>query len=104
MASEQSQALSDHYRRSNAVAAMDPPLSLAELRDLQVGGAEILLDDARRFAERAREAGVKVELDVFADQQHTFQMMAGRAPEADEALARLSEWVRPHLGLDRVRP
>jgi monoterpene epsilon-lactone hydrolase len=71
---------------------------------LQVGGAEMLLDDARRFAERAREAGVKVELDVFEDQQHTFQMMAGRAPEADEAIARLSEWVRPHLGLDRVRP
>ncbi len=71
---------------------------------VQVGGAEMLLDDARRFAERAREAGVKVELDVFADQQHTFQMMAGRAPEADEAIARLSEWVRPHLGLDKVRP
>jgi epsilon-lactone hydrolase len=66
---------------------------------VQVGGAEMLLDDARRFAEHAREAGVKVELDVFEEQQHTFQMMAGRAPEADEAIARLSQWVRPHLAL-----
>jgi epsilon-lactone hydrolase len=32
--SKQSQALSEHYRRSNAVAAMNPPLSLAEMRDL----------------------------------------------------------------------
>ena len=89
----------------------DPLVSplYADLSDLpsayvQVGGAEMLLDDARCFAERARAAGVKVELDVFEDQQHTFQMMAGRAPEADEAIARLSAWVRPHLGLDRVRP
>jgi epsilon-lactone hydrolase len=66
---------------------------------VQVGGAEMLLDDARRFAERAREAGVKVELDVFDDQQHTFQIMAGRAPEADDAIGRLAQWVRPHLGI-----
>jgi epsilon-lactone hydrolase len=45
-----------------------------------------------------------VELDEFSDQQHTFQMMAGRAPEADEAIARLSDWVGPHLGLDKVQP
>jgi hypothetical protein len=31
---------------------------------------------------------------------HTFQMMAGHAPEADDAIARLAEWVRPKLGLD----
>jgi len=66
---------------------------------LQVGGAEMLLDDSRRFAERARGAGVQVRLDVFDGQQHTFQMMAGRAPEADEAVARLAAWVRPRLGI-----
>jgi len=26
-------------------------------------------------------------------------MAAGRAPEADEAIRRLAEWVRPHLSL-----
>jgi acetyl esterase/lipase len=66
---------------------------------LQVGGAEMLLDDSRGFAERARQAGVDVRLDVFDGQQHTFQMMAGRAPEADEAIARLALWVRPHVGI-----
>ena len=53
-----------------------------------------------RFAERATRAGASVRLAVFADQQHTFQMMAGRAPEADEAIAGLAAWLRPHLGLD----
>jgi epsilon-lactone hydrolase len=66
---------------------------------IQVSGAEMLLDDARRLDGHAREHGVEVRLDVFPDQQHTFQMSAGRAPEADEAIARLAAWVRPRLGL-----
>jgi epsilon-lactone hydrolase len=66
---------------------------------LQVSDAETLLDDSRAFAERAREAGVDVRLDVFPGHQHTFQMAAGRSPDADEAIRRLADWVRPHLGL-----
>jgi acetyl esterase/lipase len=66
---------------------------------IEVAGDETLLDDSRRLAERARAAGVEVRLDVFPGQQHTFQMAAGRAPEADEAIRRLAEWVRPRLGL-----
>ncbi|MEV6005181.1 alpha/beta hydrolase [Streptomyces sp. NPDC051976] len=66
---------------------------------LQVGGAEVLLDDSRRLAEHAEKAGVEVLLDVFPEQQHTFQMMAGRAPEADDAIGRFAAWVRPLLGL-----
>jgi epsilon-lactone hydrolase len=66
---------------------------------IQVGDQELLLDDSRRLAERAETAGVDVRLDVFPEQQHTFQMMAGRAPEADDAIRRLAAWVRPKLGL-----
>ena len=66
---------------------------------IQVGGDETLLDDARRLAEHARRAGVDVRLDVFPDMLHTFQMAAGRAPEADEAIRRMANWVRPRLGL-----
>jgi acetyl esterase/lipase len=66
---------------------------------IQVGGDETLLDDSRRFAEQARDAGVEVRLDVFPEQQHTFQMAAGRAPEADDAIRKQAEWVQPKLGL-----
>jgi acetyl esterase/lipase len=66
---------------------------------LQVGGDETLLDDARRLDEHARKAGVETRLDVFPGMLHTFQMAAGRAPEADDAVSRLAGWVRPRLGL-----
>jgi epsilon-lactone hydrolase len=66
---------------------------------IQVGGDETLLDDARRLEGHARAAGVEVRLDVFPGMLHTFQMAAGRAPEADDAIRRMAEWVRPKLGL-----
>jgi epsilon-lactone hydrolase len=66
---------------------------------IQVGGDETLLEDARRLHGHARRAGVEVRLDVFPDMLHTFQMAAGRAPEADEAIRGMADWVRPRLGL-----
>jgi hypothetical protein len=30
---------------------------------------------------------------------HTFQMAAGRAPEADDAIRTMAAWLRPRLGL-----
>ncbi|MGH3396118.1 MAG: alpha/beta hydrolase [Streptosporangiaceae bacterium] len=65
---------------------------------IQAGGDEALVDDARQFEERARQAGVDARLDIFPGMLHTFQMAAGRAPEADDAIRRLAGWVRPRLG------
>jgi acetyl esterase/lipase len=70
-----------------------PPLYIQASRD------EVLVDDSRSFAERAQQAGLEVRLDLFPGQQHTFQMAAGRSPEADDAIRRLAEWARPKLGL-----
>lgn len=66
---------------------------------IQVGEPELLLDDSRHLAQRAQAAGVEVRLDVYPDQQHTFQMMAGRASETDAAIEALAEWVRPRIGV-----
>jgi len=65
---------------------------------LQVGGDETLLDDSRALTARARDAGVRAELEIFPEMLHSFQMMAGRAPEADEAIAKLARWARLTLG------
>jgi acetyl esterase/lipase len=65
----------------------------------QAGGDETLADDARLLDSRARKAGVDVRLDIFPGMLHTFQMAAGRAPEADGAIRQLADWVRPRLGL-----
>jgi epsilon-lactone hydrolase len=61
---------------------------------LQVSATEMLLDDTRRLADAAPDA---VQVDVFAGQQHTFQMAAGRSPVADEAVARIAAWLRNRL-------
>jgi monoterpene epsilon-lactone hydrolase len=66
---------------------------------IQVGGAETLLDDSTRVAASAARAGCEVRLDVFPEMQHVFQMSAGNLPEANDAIARIGEWLRPRLGL-----
>ena len=70
---------------------------------LQAGADETLVDDSRMFAARAKEAGVDVNLEIFPGMLHSFQMMAGRAPEADDAISRVAQWLRPRLGLPAVR-
>jgi acetyl esterase/lipase len=67
---------------------------------IQVGEYEVLLDDSTRFYESAKTAGVDVELQVFDEMQHVFQFMAGNAPEADDAIAKIAAFMRPHLGLN----
>src|SRR5215475_14231416 len=70
---------------------------------IQAGGHETLADDARLLAQHARTAGVDVQLDIFPGMLHTFQMAAGRAPEADDAISKLAAWARPRLGLSAGR-
>jgi epsilon-lactone hydrolase len=66
---------------------------------MQAGADECLLDDSRDFAEKAKQEDVEVTLDVFPEMLHTFQMAAGRAPEADQALKKMADWGRSLLGL-----
>lgn len=61
-----------------------------------VGGDEALLDDSRRYAEAAAEAGVDVMLDVYEDLPHGFHMTVladDRRPVAATYLDRLSGWL-----------
>jgi len=64
---------------------------------VQVGTAETLLDDATRIAERARAAGVAVELEAFDDLIHVFQAFAPVVPESLEAIAKITAFVKQHL-------
>jgi acetyl esterase/lipase len=58
-----------------------------------VGSAEILLDDATRVAERARAAGVEVELQSWEDMVHVFQAFPMLA-EAGQAIEKIGAFVR----------
>ncbi|MFX1281058.1 MAG: alpha/beta hydrolase [Promethearchaeota archaeon] len=64
---------------------------------IQVGTAEILFDDAVRFADKAKAAGVDVELEVWDDMIHMFQMFATMIPEGRDAIAKIGEFVLKSL-------
>jgi len=69
-----------------------PPIYLA------VGGHETLEDNVDRFAEKARQVGVEVEVERSAGMQHIYVLLAGRAPEADETIGRAGMWLQAKLG------
>jgi monoterpene epsilon-lactone hydrolase len=73
----------------------------ADLRGLPpllvlAGGAEVLLDDARAIAERAREAGVDVTFEVEPDMIHAWIVFAGGFELARATLARIARFVTEH--------
>jgi acetyl esterase/lipase len=60
---------------------------------IQVGDAEILLDDATRVAERAKLAGVDVELEVWDDMIHVWHVFAKLLPEGQQAIDKIGKFV-----------
>lgn len=63
---------------------------------IQVGSDEMLLSDAQQFAERAKQAGVEVKLEVWPGMQHVWQYAASRLPEGRQAIERIGEFIRQH--------
>ncbi|MFN2108134.1 MAG: alpha/beta hydrolase fold domain-containing protein, partial [Anaerolineae bacterium] len=63
---------------------------------IQVGTEEILLDDAVRCADRAREAGVDVTLEIWDEMFHVFQML-GFLSETKKAMAHIAKFVSRRL-------
>jgi epsilon-lactone hydrolase len=71
----------------------------ADLRGLppiliQVGDAEVILDDSTRFAAKAEAAGVDVTLEVWDQMPHVWHAFAGLLPEADQAIDRIGAWLQ----------
>nr|AIN40937.1 lipolytic enzyme [uncultured bacterium] len=68
---------------------------------IHVGSSEVLLDDSTRLAERAKAAGVDVNLDVWDDMIHAFQFFAAMLSEGQQAIDRIGEFIREHTGAAR---
>ncbi len=71
----------------------------ADLRGLpplliQASSTEVLLDDTRRVADRARAAGVSVECEIWPKMPHVWQLWTPFVPEATRALERAAQFVR----------
>ena len=74
----------------------------ADLTDLpplliQVGESEVLLDDSKRLAERAKRYGVDVTLEVWPDMIHVWQLFAAVLPEARQAIEHIGAFMRTHV-------
>lgn len=63
---------------------------------MQVGDAEILLDDTTRIAEKAKAAGVKVDLEVWPEMVHVWHVYAKMLPEGQQAIDRIGQYVLQH--------
>lgn len=66
---------------------------------IQVGGDENMVDEAVIVADTAHDSGVDVRVDIVGHMQHGFHQLAGNCKDADAAIERYAEWVRPLLGL-----
>ncbi len=60
--------------------------------------SEILRDDAIAMADRLREAGGDVTLDLWKDIPHGWPIFAGMVAEADNTVARAGRFIARHLG------
>ncbi|MEW5940449.1 MAG: alpha/beta hydrolase, partial [Chloroflexota bacterium] len=79
----------------------DPLVSpvFADLRGLpplliQVGDEEILLDDSRMLADKARADGVDVSLRIWKGMWHVWHSMGGLIPESRLAFEEMGRFVR----------
>ena len=69
-----------------------PPISI------HIGADEILLDDSRRFAERA---GGDIILHIWEGMQHVFSQSVGVLVAAEEALVDMGVFIRKHSNAER---
>jgi len=60
-----------------------------------VGSTEILLDDTRRVARRARAHGVDFDVEVWADAPHVWHIWSF-LPESQQAVTRIAGFIRAH--------
>ena len=66
---------------------------------IQVGDHEILLDDARSFAEKAKVAGVDITLHVWEGMVHCFPLLAPMFREASQAWEETIAYIQKRLGI-----
>jgi acetyl esterase/lipase len=70
---------------------------------IQVGDRETVLDDSTMFTEKARAAGVDVELQVWDGMIHVFQMFGAELAEARQAVDAIAGFLRQHLRIKAER-
>lgn len=99
-------ALAGLYVNENLYAADNPLISplYGDFHGLpplliQVGSSEVLLDDSVLVAQKAKEQGVEVTLEVWDHMIHVWHLFAHILPEGEQAILNIAHFVRQHLKL-----
>lgn len=58
-----------------------------------VGEDEILLDDSRLFAQKAKHSGVDIEIDIWPNMFHDWWLFGSFIPETKQVLDRAANWI-----------
>jgi monoterpene epsilon-lactone hydrolase len=61
---------------------------------IQVGDHEILLSDSERLADACIAAGIDVELQVWPEMWHVFQLFVGKMPESRRAIKKMGAYIQ----------
>jgi len=64
---------------------------------IHAGTDEILLSDSTRLAEKARDAGVNVQIKVWKRMWHIFPFFAPFVPEASQAIIEIGDAIRHRI-------
>ncbi len=62
-----------------------------------VSDSEVLLDDSTRLAQKAKAAGVSVELQIWHDLPHVWPIFISHLPEARETIPLIVQFLKTHL-------
>ena len=58
-----------------------------------VGDREILLDDSQKVGEKAKAAGVEIEVDIWPGMFHDWWLFGALVPESKQCLRKVAEWI-----------
>ncbi len=72
------------------VAGLPPTL-------IQVGNDEILLSDSTRFADKMKAAGLDIEIEIWPEMWHVFQLFVGKMPESRRAIDRIGVYLKARM-------
>ena len=64
---------------------------------IQASSSEILMDDARRAAEKAKSAGVDAEITLWPGMIHVFQALASYLKDSRRAIRDIAAFVEKHI-------
>ncbi len=89
--------LGDHDAKDPRASPLYGDLAGLPPMRIHVGEDELLLDDSRRYAERAAAAGVDARVDMWQGMAHVFPSSVGRLKAADQALSAIGTFLAETL-------